>query len=47
MKRLKAFLLGIYEYKSSWTTHFNPELIEYYDKGREFAHIITRRSNEQ
>ncbi len=47
MDRIKAFLLGVKEYRSSWTTHFNPELIHAYDVGRELAHRFTRRKYEQ
>lgn len=47
MNRIKAFLLGVKEYRSSWTTHFDPELIQAYDVGRELAHRFTRRKYEQ
>ena len=44
MKRFKAFLNGMYEYRRYWTTHYESyRLLEWYDRGREFAHIITFR----
>ncbi len=41
--RLRAFILGIKEFKLGFTTHFDGNLIETYDRGREFAHRITFR----
>lgn len=43
MKKLKAFLLGVYEFRYNVTTHYDYPLIETYDRGREFAHKITLR----
>ena len=43
MNYLKAFALGAWEFKHGTTTHFDPPLIEWYDTGRELAHIITLR----
>jgi hypothetical protein len=48
MKKLKAFYLGIVEFRSNWTTHFcDYSLQESYDFGREFAHRLTFRRFEQ
>lgn len=46
MKTLKAFLLGIIEFKLNSTTHFDEDLIEVYDAGRELAHFLTFRHFE-
>lgn len=43
MSRLKAFLLGVREFRSAWTTHFDWPLINDYDRGREWAHRLTFR----
>jgi len=43
MKHIKAFLLGVWEFKHGVTTHFDYPLIEWYDCGRELAHIVTLR----
>lgn len=43
MARIKAFLLGVREFRTDLTTHFDYPLIEAYDRGRELAHRITRR----
>jgi hypothetical protein len=44
MKRLHAFLLGMYEFRSDYTTHFaNLDLLDAYDWGREWAHRLTFR----
>ncbi len=48
MNKLLAFLVGIAEFRSSYTTHY--ECYEHslsYEKGREFAHKITCRLFEQ
>lgn len=49
MKRIRAFLIGISEFRDSWTWK-DPadednytELDDWYDRGREFAHRITFR----
>jgi hypothetical protein len=47
---IKFFLLGLYEFRSCYTT--NPEVdgedyIENYDAGRELAHVLTFRRFEQ
>ena len=36
-------MLGIREFRCGITTHFEEDLIEWYDRGREFAHILTFR----
>jgi hypothetical protein len=41
--RLRAFILGIREFRLGITTHFDDDLIETYDRGRELAHRITFR----
>lgn len=50
MKRAKlyAFLLGIREFRTDFTTHFDDrELLEAYDRGREWAHRLTFRYFDQ
>ena len=43
MKKLYAYLLGMYEFRSDFTTHFDGTLIETYDSGRDMAHSLTFR----
>lgn len=43
---IKAFFLGIIEFRSDATTHYDHPLIEVYDFGRELAHRITFRKFE-
>jgi hypothetical protein len=40
---IKAFLLGLREFRRSFTTHFDYPLIETYDRGRDLAHKVTLR----
>lgn len=40
---VRAFLLGLWEFRTDWTTHFDYPLIESYDFGRELAHRATFR----
>lgn len=47
MKRLTAFLLGVWEFKSAMTTSPDNSLIDDYDRGRELAHVLTLRKFEQ
>ena len=48
MAKLKAFVLGMREFRTSWTTHLEDEaLMEAYDAGRDFAHRITFRLYEE
>jgi hypothetical protein len=43
MTTLKAFVLGVIEFRLSFTTHFDYPEIESYDWGREIAHRLTLR----
>ena len=44
MKNIKAFILGIKEFKLTYTTHIeNYHESVYYEKGRDLAHKITFR----
>lgn len=48
MKKLKAFLLGMTEFKLSFTTHISDANLQTaYDQGREIAHRLTLRKFEQ
>lgn len=40
---IRAFLLGIIEFRSDLTSHFGYPLIESYDRGRDLAHRLTLR----
>lgn len=43
-ERFKAFALGVWEFRSSVTTHFDDYLLlEVYDTGRDLAHAFTFR----
>ncbi len=47
MKRICAFLLGVYEFRSSLTTSYDEyDLLISYDWGREWAHRFTFRQFE-
>lgn len=47
MNKLTAFLLGMREFRLSFTTHISSdELLEAYDTGRELAHRLTFRYYE-
>lgn len=47
MKTIQAFLLGMYEFRLSFTTHFEDyDLMNAYDSGRELAHCVTFRRYE-
>lgn len=47
MTKLRAFILGVVEFRLSFTTHFEDEaLLEAYDTGRELAHKLTFRRLE-
>jgi hypothetical protein len=47
MKKLKAFIQGIKEFRHSFTPHFNDwQLSKAYDQGREIAHKLTLRHFE-
>lgn len=43
LARARAVVLGIREFRSDWTTSYDPPLIEWYDFGREMAHRATFR----
>jgi hypothetical protein len=44
MKRIRAFLTGMREFRSAVTTHYDDyELLLSYDWGREIAHRVTFR----
>lgn len=44
MKRIKAFLLGVFEFRRAFTTHFKSwHQLNAYDAGREWAHRLTLR----
>lgn len=43
MKKIKAFICGVREFKLDITTHYGEDLIEWYDSGRELAWRIFRR----
>jgi hypothetical protein len=43
MKKLRAFILGMIEFRSDFTTHFGGDLIETYDAGRDLSHRLTLR----
>ena len=47
LQRLRAFVLGAYEFRRSWTTNPGEDLIEDYDWGREWAHRVTLRRFEE
>lgn len=48
MKKIHAFLLGVLEFRSDFTTHFsNWDAMCSYDWGREWAHRLTFRRFEQ
>ena len=47
MARLKAFILGVLEFRSDFTTSYDEwDLMNSYDAGREFAHRMTFRKWE-
>lgn len=46
MKTIYAFLLGMWEFRLSFTTSMPYSLTDAYDAGREFAHRITLRRFE-
>ncbi len=44
MKKINAFVLGMIEFRSSLTTHYSdPDLLSFYDKGRDLMHKLTLR----
>jgi len=47
MLRLKAFLLGVAEFRLSLTASYDDDgLMDAYDSGRELAHLLTLRRFE-
>ena len=46
MHKIYAFLLGMFEFRRGFTTHFDGDLIEVYDSGRDWAHALTFRCFE-
>lgn len=46
MKKIKIFILGMFEFRRNATTHFDYPEIETYDAGRELAHRLTLRHFE-
>lgn len=49
MKQWQVFILGMWEFRSSVTTHVSDDdqnLIDAYDWGREWAHRLTFRKFE-
>ena len=47
MKTVNAFLLGVYEFRSTYTTHIADwGVSRAYDWGREWAHRLTLRHFE-
>jgi len=48
LNHIRAFILGAKEFRLSMTTHFNDlALCDAYDRGRDFAHMITFRHYEE
>jgi hypothetical protein len=43
IKAFQIYLLGMWEFRSDWTTHVGVEWINAYDAGREMAHRLTLR----
>ena len=48
MLKLRAFLNGMLEFRTSWTTNYPDDaLMETYDRGRDLAHRLTFRRYEE
>ncbi len=48
IRRVRAFLLGVLEFRSCYTTHFSEwSAMCAYDEGRELAHRLTLRRFER
>jgi hypothetical protein len=43
MRKIRIFLLGMFEFRSMLTSHFDYPEIDTYDWGREYAHRLTFR----
>lgn len=46
LRRPRLATLGMREFRSTFTTHFDDERLESYDAGRELAHMLTLRRFE-
>lgn len=47
MRKIRAFIKGVLEFRSSVTTHYDDlSLMDWYDRGRELAHVLTLRRFE-
>lgn len=42
MRQLRAFFVGMIEFRSVFTSHYEDEILSY-DRGRELAHVLTLR----
>ncbi len=42
-RRFSIFMLGVREFRETFTTHFDDDEISTYDWGREWAHRLTFR----
>ena len=47
MKTIRVYLLGMWEFRSNWTTYVGYGWSEIYDSGRDMAHRLTLRRFEQ
>lgn len=47
MNHVKAYLLGVWQFRTNWTTHVAYEYARSYDAGRDIAHWLTFRKYEQ
>ncbi len=47
MSKIKAFILGMIEFRSDCTTNVGDDDMDAYDSGRDFAHKITFRYFDQ
>ena len=43
MKKIRAFILGMREFRTNFTTNPGESLMETYDRGRDMAHRLTMR----
>lgn len=43
MRKLLAYLHGMWEFRTDFTTSYAWDLIDYYDRGRDMAHRLTLR----
>lgn len=47
IKHIRAFMLGIVEFRSAFTTNMGFTLERSYDRGRHLAHVVTMRRYER